>query len=84
MKLSDFKYNLPKTSVAKYPATPRDKSKLMVLDREKQEIESKVFTDVCDYMEKGMFLLLMRQGCSRQDYMGRKRKRPMRRLKFFF
>ena len=53
MKLSDFKYNLPKTAIAKFPASPRDKAKLMVLNRETQEIENKVFTDVVDYMEKG-------------------------------
>ncbi len=43
MKLSDFKYNLPKTSIAKYPASSRDKAKLMVINREKQEIDNKVF-----------------------------------------
>ena len=58
MKLSDFKYNLPKTSIAKYPVSPRDKSKLMVLNRETQEIEDKVFTDVVDYMEKGDVLVV--------------------------
>jgi S-adenosylmethionine:tRNA ribosyltransferase-isomerase len=58
MKLSDFKYNLPKTSIAKYPVSPRDKSKLMVLNRETGEIEDKVFTDVVDYMEKGDVLVV--------------------------
>jgi S-adenosylmethionine:tRNA ribosyltransferase-isomerase len=58
MKLSDFKYNLPKTSIAKYPVSPRDKSKLMVLNRKTQEIEDKVFTDVVDYMEKGDVLVV--------------------------
>jgi S-adenosylmethionine:tRNA ribosyltransferase-isomerase len=58
MKLSDFKFNLPKTHIAKYPVTPRDKSRLMVLNRETQEIESKVFTDIVDYMEKGDTLVV--------------------------
>ena len=58
MKLSDFKYNLPKTSIAKYPVSPRDKSKLMVLNRETQEIEDKVFTDIVDYMAKGDVLVV--------------------------
>lgn len=53
MKLSDFKYNLPKNLIPKYPVTPRDKSRLLVLNRETQEMENKVFTDVIDYMEKG-------------------------------
>jgi len=53
MKLSDFKYNLPKTVIAKFPVSPRDKAKLMVLDREDETVENKVFSDVTDYMEKG-------------------------------
>jgi S-adenosylmethionine:tRNA ribosyltransferase-isomerase len=51
MKLSDFKYNLPKPAIAKYPVSPRDKAKLMVINRETGEIENKVFTDVANYME---------------------------------
>jgi S-adenosylmethionine:tRNA ribosyltransferase-isomerase len=58
MKLSDFKYNLPKTSIAKYPVSPRDKAKLMVVNRETGEIENKVFTDVVNYMEKGDVLVV--------------------------
>lgn len=58
MKLSDFKYNLPKTAIAKYPVSPRDKAKLMVLNKETQEIENRVFSDVVDYMEKGDTLVI--------------------------
>ncbi len=58
MKLSDFKYNLPKTSIAKYPVSPRDKSKLMVLNRGTGDIDNKIFTDVVDYMEKGDVLVV--------------------------
>ncbi|HRI46143.1 MAG: tRNA preQ1(34) S-adenosylmethionine ribosyltransferase-isomerase QueA [Ignavibacteriaceae bacterium] len=53
MKLSDFSYNLPKTAIAKYPVTPRDKAKLLVLNRETQTIESKAFSNVLDYMKEG-------------------------------
>jgi S-adenosylmethionine:tRNA ribosyltransferase-isomerase len=53
MKLSDFKYNLPKTAIAKFPVSQRDKARLMVLNRETQDIETKSFKDVVDYMEKG-------------------------------
>jgi S-adenosylmethionine:tRNA ribosyltransferase-isomerase len=58
MKLSDFKYNLPKTAIAKYPVSQRDKSKLMVLNKETKEIENKVFSDVVSYMEKGDVLVV--------------------------
>ena len=58
MKLSHFKYNLPKTAIAKYPVSPRDKCKLMVLNRETQEIETKKFSNVVDYMNKGYVLVV--------------------------
>lgn len=58
MKLSDFKYNLPKNAIAKYPVTPRDKAKMMVLDRENQTIETKKFSDVADYMNEGDVLVV--------------------------
>jgi S-adenosylmethionine:tRNA ribosyltransferase-isomerase len=53
MKLSDFKYNLPKTAIAKFPVSPRDKAKMMVLDRETEDIENKLFKNITDYMKKG-------------------------------
>ena len=58
MKLSDFKYNLPKTAIAKYPVSPRDKAKLMVINRETQEVENKVFSDIVSYMGKGDVLVV--------------------------
>lgn len=58
MKLSDFKYNLPKTAIAKYPVSPRDKSKLMVLNKETGEIDDKKFTNVIDYMNDGDVLVV--------------------------
>jgi S-adenosylmethionine:tRNA ribosyltransferase-isomerase len=58
MKLSDFKYNLPKGAIAKYPVSPRDKAKLMVLDRETQEITNKKFSNVADYISKGDVLVV--------------------------
>ncbi len=50
MKLSDFKYNLPEELIAQYPAEKRDQARLMVLDREKEKIEEKVFSDIVDYI----------------------------------
>jgi len=58
MKLSDFSYNLPKTAIAKYPVSPRDKSKLMVVNRETGDLDSKRFTNVVDYMSKGDVLVV--------------------------
>ncbi len=53
MKLSDFKYKLPEKLIAKYPTEKRDESRLMVLDREKQTIEHRVFRDLVEYVNEG-------------------------------
>jgi S-adenosylmethionine:tRNA ribosyltransferase-isomerase len=58
MKLSDFKYPLPRNLIAKFPVEPRDKSKLMVINRETQEIQSKHFYDIINYFEDGDCLVL--------------------------
>ncbi len=58
MKLSDFKYTLPKTSIAKFPVKPRDNAKLMVFKRETTNVDHKKFKDVADYMEKGDVLVV--------------------------
>ena len=53
MKISEFNYELPKELIAQVPLEKRDESRLMVLDREKQTIEHKVFKDIIDYLEPG-------------------------------
>ena len=58
MKLSAFKYNLPKTAIAKFPASPRDSARMMVLDRETNSIEDKKFSDIVNYMSKGDVLVV--------------------------
>jgi len=58
MKLSDFSYNLPKTVIAKYPVSPRDKSKMLVVNRETGDLDSKRFSNVVDYMSKGDILVV--------------------------
>lgn len=74
MKLSDFKFNLPKNVIAKYPVNPRDKAKMMVLNREKQEIENKAFSDVDDYMEKGDVLVVNETRVFQARLFGKKEK----------
>jgi S-adenosylmethionine:tRNA ribosyltransferase-isomerase len=53
MKLSEFKFSVPKTAIAKYPADPRDAANLMVVDRATGEIEDKQFKNLLSYMQKG-------------------------------
>ncbi len=58
MKLSDFKYPLPRNLIAKHPAKPRDASRLMVLNRPDESIIEKKFADIVDYFSKGDCLII--------------------------
>lgn len=53
MKVSDFNYNLPEELIAQVPIHKRDESRLMVLNRETQTIEHKIFKDIINYLEPG-------------------------------
>ena len=53
MKVSDFNYNLPEELIAQVPIQKRDESRLMVLNRENQTIEHKIFKDIIDYLQPG-------------------------------
>ena len=57
MKLTDFNYELPERLIAQVPIEKRDESRLMVLDRNKQTIEHKVFKDIIDYLQPGYCLV---------------------------
>ncbi len=49
MRLSDFKYKLPDKLIAQQPMKDRDKSRLMVIHRDTQEIEHRTFKDIVEY-----------------------------------
>ena len=53
MKLSQFKFNITDSMIAKYPAENRDDAKMMVLDRKKHKIEHKTFKDILKYFGEG-------------------------------
>ena len=52
MKLSQFKYNLPKELIASKPNDNRDESRLMVINRKTKTIEHKMFSDIIDYFDE--------------------------------
>lgn len=52
MKLSKFKFNLPKELIAQYPTQNRDESRLLVLHKDSGKIEHKVFKDILDYFDE--------------------------------
>ncbi|MEA1963950.1 MAG: tRNA preQ1(34) S-adenosylmethionine ribosyltransferase-isomerase QueA [Candidatus Aerophobetes bacterium] len=58
MKLKDFYYQLPGELIAQYPAPQRDESRLLVLHRERGEIEHKRFYEILHYFQEGDVLVL--------------------------
>lgn len=74
MKLSDFKYPLPRNLIAKHPAKPRDKSQLMVLNRADESIEDRRFSDVLDYLNKGDCLVVNETRVFQARLFGKKEK----------
>jgi S-adenosylmethionine:tRNA ribosyltransferase-isomerase len=58
MKLSQFKYPIPKNLIAKVPKSPRDTSKMLVVNRQDGSMESKKFKNVVDYFNEGDVLVL--------------------------
>lgn len=58
MKLSEYRYSIPKNAVAKFPAESREKAKMMVLDTKTGDIEDKVFKNIVEYFQKGDCLVI--------------------------
>lgn len=58
MKVADFNYELPKELIAQHPYDKRDEARLMVLDKNKELIEHKVFKDVINYLNPGDCLVI--------------------------
>lgn len=57
MKTSDFDYYLPEELIAQTPVEPRDTSRMLVFDRQKDSVEHKHFYDILDYLKKGDVLV---------------------------
>jgi len=74
MKLSDFKYPLPRNLIAKHPAKPRDASRLMVLNRADESITERRFSDIIEYFNKGDCLLVNHTRVFPARLFGRKEK----------
>lgn len=58
MKTSLFDYHLPPELIANSPVSPRDHSRLMIIDKKKNTIEHKHFYDIIDYLSDNDVLVL--------------------------
>jgi len=57
VKTSDFDYSLPPELIAQTPVEPRDRSRLMVLNRGDGSIEHRRFSQIVDYLRDGDVLV---------------------------
>ena len=57
-RLSEFELEVPEKLIAEYPVEKRDECKLMVLNRAKQTIEHRQFSDIVDYFRKGDVMVM--------------------------
>lgn len=57
MKTSDFDYDLPPKYIAQQPVEPRDASRLLILDRQSEEIDHCHFRDLPGYLRAGDILV---------------------------
>lgn len=53
-----FNYHLPWELIAQQPATPRDSSRLLVMDRGSREVSETVFSAVVNWLEPGDVLVI--------------------------
>ncbi len=53
MKLEDFSYDLPEELIAQEPATVRDQSRMIVVDRKTGEIKIREFRNITEYVGEG-------------------------------
>lgn len=58
MRVDEFDYYLPEDRIAQHPVTPRDSSRLMVVDRSTGEIHHRVFRDIVEYLKAGDVLVV--------------------------
>lgn len=60
MKTSDFDYPLPSERIAQTPVEPRHNSRLLVLRRDRDELEHSVFHRIGEYLRPGDLLVINR------------------------
>src|SRR3972149_2294296 len=74
MKLSDLRYPLPRNLIAQYPATARDHSAMLVMNRADESMEDRQFFDVVDYFSKGDCLVVNETRVFQARLFGKKEK----------
>ena len=58
MRIEDLDYHLPEGLIAQYPIEPRDKARLLVLDRRGGEMMHTTFSRLGDFLQQGDILVV--------------------------
>ena len=58
MKLADLEFDLPIESIARYPTPRRDQSRLLVLDRKRERLQHRIFSDIIEFLRPGDALVI--------------------------
>ena len=58
LKTSDFYYDLPEELIAQTPAEPRDSSRMLVYNRERDTLSHEHFYDITKHLKKGDLLVI--------------------------
>lgn len=72
MRVSDFDYHLRPSQIAQHPASTRDRSRLLVLDRKTGEIRHQFFSQIMDYLRPGDVVVMNDTGVFSARLPGRK------------
>lgn len=68
----DFWYDLPESLIAQTPAEPRDSSRLLVYDRETEEVRHRIFREIGEELREGDVLVLNNTRVQPVRLLGRK------------
>ncbi len=60
MNTSDFDYDLPPECIAQKPVEPRDSARMLVIHRDSDRLEHRIFRDLPEYLRPGDVLVLNR------------------------
>lgn len=58
LPISQFDYHLPPELIAQRPVEPRDSSRLLIVDRQRERLEDRVFHELPDILDSGDLLVL--------------------------
>ena len=83
LRLSDFDYDLPAERIAQTPLEPRDRSRLLVLDRRDGGITHRQFTDLPEYLRAGDVLVINDTRVTAQRLFGARAGHPEERVETF-